>query len=223
MPRILILGTGTGVGKTSIACALITQLRNRSRDAIVVGIKPIETGITDRGRSDGLRLSSASTVPSPSPLYQFPDPVSPHLAAERAGTKIETTAIATQLSALPYTTLPDTWLVLEGAGGAFTPLSAELVNLDLIEGLGIDQWVLVVSDRLGALHDTRTTLLAAESTGSRPPIVVLRRPAESDASTGTNASELRKIAWANPIDGPTDAVIARLLADQLEARTVPNR
>ena len=40
--RVLITGTGTGVGKTWVACALIRALRDVGKQ--VIAVKPVETG-----------------------------------------------------------------------------------------------------------------------------------------------------------------------------------
>jgi len=63
--RLVIVGTGTGVGKTHVACALVAAWAGVTR---VVGLKPIETGITEgRARraseaSDQERLTAAAQV-----------------------------------------------------------------------------------------------------------------------------------------------------------------
>src|SRR5579863_6440469 len=77
--RFFITGTDTGIGKTTVSALLCAAL-----DAIYW--KPIQTGTRDGAdRSTILRLaglSGAQTVPE---TYRFAPPVSPHLAARRAG------------------------------------------------------------------------------------------------------------------------------------------
>jgi hypothetical protein len=63
--------------------------------------------------------------------------------------------------------------------------------------------MLVAPDALGVLHDVTATLLALRSFGRIPDAVVLSA-ARSDASTGSNACELRRLGIAQPI-----AVLAR--------------
>ena len=83
--RIVVVGTGTEVGKTHVACALLHALGARKEEAI--GLKPVETGV-DGSRGDAWRLGSVAGMPAVTQRYAFGEPVSPHLAARRAGTEI---------------------------------------------------------------------------------------------------------------------------------------
>ncbi|MFZ5895919.1 MAG: dethiobiotin synthase [Myxococcota bacterium] len=89
MRRVVVVGTGTGVGKTAVSCALLRALGRVHPSVRAMGLKPIETGITpDRTGSDAALLEAASVgfeAPSNHPLYALREPVSPHLAARLAG------------------------------------------------------------------------------------------------------------------------------------------
>ena len=86
--RIVLVGTGTGVGKTWLGCELVRELRGRGHRA--VGLKPIESGVSDPNATDGALLASttfdeldrARALERSAP-FRFPDPISPHLAARR--------------------------------------------------------------------------------------------------------------------------------------------
>src|SRR3981081_1320819 len=102
--HFFITGTDTGVGKTVVSALLCAAL-----DAIYW--KPIQTG-TRQGmdRSTVLRLAQlprARTVPE---TYRFAPPLSPHLAARRAGVLIDPGKI--KMPHLP----PGANLIAEGAG-----------------------------------------------------------------------------------------------------------
>jgi dethiobiotin synthetase len=86
-------------------------------------------------------------------------------------------------------------VVVELAGGLFTPLAPSLSNADVALALRADRVLLVTLDRLGVLHEVAATARAAEALGlSLDGIVVVAPPGEhSDASTGTNAAELRVV------------------------------
>lgn len=148
--RVLVLGTGTGVGKTVFATSLVRELRTLGVDA--VGLKPVETG-PDEG-SDGSALAAASTAP-PSSLYRFAPPISPHLAARRVGVTIELGRIGRWVDELAREAT-----VIEGAGGVFSPFSADAVNLDLVLSVRPSVLVLVCAGRLGVLHEVGATLRA---------------------------------------------------------------
>jgi dethiobiotin synthetase len=93
----------------------------------------------------------------------------------------------------------DIWLLLETAGGAFSPLSSRTTNRDLATILEPAIWVLVASDSLGVLHDVRATLTALDAVGRRPDFLVLSQARDADSSTGTNERELRRVGLPKPI------------------------
>lgn len=212
MPRIVILGTGTGVGKSYFAQRLVRALAAAAPDDVdVVGVKPVETGIPSRAadgspppRSDARALErfSRGTPPRPHPLIAFPPPVSPHLAARRAKRRLDVQELARVL-ALHDATICG-WQIVETAGGAFSPLNSEECNVDLARALDPSIWVVVAPDALGVLHDVRATLTAMRAGGRRPDYLVLSAARRRDASSGTNAAELPRVGLPKPI-----AVLAR--------------
>ena len=185
---IVVSGTGTGIGKTYLCEALLTALRTSGRR--VVGLKPIETGLNDPAPSDALRLDRASSFHVKQSSYRFADPVSPHIAAREAGQPI----LLGQITAEIATVRSDVdVVVVELAGGLFTPLSDETVNAHLARALKPDALVLVVPDRLGALHEVLSTTLAARSLSVPIDGIVLMAPEQPDLSTGRNAVELVRL------------------------------
>ncbi|MGC4090744.1 MAG: dethiobiotin synthase [Polyangiaceae bacterium] len=211
--HVVVLGTGTGVGKTAVSCALVASLTRTNPSARVAGLKPIESGITaDRSGSDAARLEAASLgfePPSKHPLYALPEPLSPHLAARRAGLPpIEPRAVSAWLSEWEHyvtrsAVSPHDWCVIETAGAVLSPLNVGCTNLDLARALEPAIWVLVAADALGTLHDTRATVEALAARG-RPADYLVLSAARVDHSTGTNADEMRLLGIANP-----SAVLAR--------------
>jgi dethiobiotin synthetase len=206
--RVVVLGTGTEIGKTFVTAALARELRRRA--CSVVALKPIETGCVSAGNpaasSDAGQLEAASTpaVVRPHPLYGFEDPVSPHLAARRARAAIGTRQIVEWVRGAESTLRRDTlqynslWTVIETAGGALSPLSDTATNADLARALEPAFWLLVAPDALGVLHDLRATLTALRSLGRAPDLIVLSAARPPDASTGTNAAELAALGIATP-------------------------
>lgn len=194
-PLCVFTGTGTGIGKTTIACALLRAWSRRGIRAI--GLKPIETG----GTADVDALAAASARPPPSSPYLLVDPVSPHLAARRQGRAIDPTVVAAWILSARRTADVDVVLV-ELAGGLFSPITDALVNADLVGSVAPTRVVLVAPNRLGVLHDVLATRRAATATGCEIDAIVLSAPPESDASTATNAEELRTILRATVIEVP---------------------
>jgi dethiobiotin synthetase len=219
--RVVVVGTGTGVGKTHLCVVLLHALAALGK--VAVGLKPVESGL-GTGESDGERLARASTfhVKHPAP-YGFPDPVSPHLAARRAGVAVSGPTIVDWVARC---TAP--WTIVETAGGLLSPLGAGFTNLDLARALAPDVVLLVGVDRLGVLHEVAACLsiLRREPGTLSNPLIVLQAPAVGDDSTGTNSAELvalgisREVStlpWGAP-DTPPALAAGLTLAALLESR-----
>ncbi len=204
-PLLVVTGTGTEIGKTHLASALVGTWVRRLRSAghpypRVAGIKPIESGVTvgDATGSDGRRLEALATfhVKHPPP-YLFARPVSPHLAARDEGRSIDVPTVIAWVDAVREEADA---VVLELAGGLFSPLGGGRTNVDLARAVSPTACVLVAPDRLGVLHDVGATSRAAEAAGLRVHGVLLSSPAEADASTGTNTRELADLLPGIPIE-----------------------
>ena len=195
-PLLVVTGTGTGIGKTHVAAALVhawrAVLEAAGRPCDVAGLKPVETGVggeADGAPSDGQTLERASTfhVKRHPPPYLLARAVSPHLAAADEGVTIEVAVIAAYVEEVRRRAAG---VVVELAGGLFSPLSARAANVDAALALGPTGVVLVVPDRLGALHDVAATTRAARAAGLEVTGIVMVAPERPDSSTGTNAREL---------------------------------
>jgi dethiobiotin synthetase len=165
MKAFFVTGTDTGVGKTLVACAMLHTLRQRH--ARVVGMKPVAAGAVQTSdglaSEDALALRAFSSVAVPPELDNpvlLPEPLSPHLAAQRAGKRIAIDHIVHCQRELAR--LTDA-MVVEGAGGFHVPLSPTETGADLAQALGLPL-VLVVGLRLGCLNHA---LLTAEAIRAR--------------------------------------------------------
>lgn len=181
---VVLVGTGTDVGKTHVSCALARAVRDRGDR--VVAWKPIASG-ADAAGGDAAALADAVGGTVLSPLYSFAEPISPHLAARRVGVTIELAPIAARAAELAR---GSDVAIVETAGGLFSPLDRGVANADLVRAIAGARVVLVAPDRIGVLHDVRATLLAAASVGVVVDALALSAPAIADASTGTNAGEI---------------------------------
>src|SRR5262249_49159887 len=115
--RIVLLGTGTGIGKTHVGVALVSALRDAGIE--VAGLKPVESGIGE-GVSDTERLRGASSfhVKHPPP-YALAAPISPHLAADREGLTIHLAPIVRWVDSVEAACI-----VVETAGAVLSPLAS---------------------------------------------------------------------------------------------------
>ena len=238
MTGIFVTGTDTDVGKTALTALLLTEWRRRGIDA--VPMKPAQTGCAGDGVPDldyALSLSGASFPPDARALmapYRFEPACSPHLAAERAGTRIEISVI---LSAAERLAERHDRLVVEGAGGLLVPLNRRETMLDLAKALRLPV-VVVARPGLGTINHTLMTLEILRSAEARIAgvVFVASTPDEPGFIERDNVETIRKIG-AVPILGTipndpelaqalprlgrlTPAVVdaARVLADRLEAR-----
>jgi len=196
-PRLVaVVGTGTEVGKTHASVALVAALAAEGRK--VCGLKPIESGVSPGVLTDAARLAAVSSAPCAAAPYQFEAPVSPHLAARSTGVTISVEAAARwvldQVAEV---------LVVETAGALLSPLGPGLTNLDLVRALRPDALVLVGLDRLGILHEVAACQVALRALAPElpEPVVVLNAPAVRDASSGTNAGELRTLGVVSRVVG----------------------
>lgn len=212
MGVLIVAGTGTEIGKTHVAEAILLRA---GRDRAVLGYKPVESGTAPGdSNADSARLAAASSFHvKHSPAYRFGAPISPHLAARLEGGPIDLRVLRDKVAELePQVDL----LLVELAGGLFSPLTDALVNADFVHGLQEDhptaKTLLLAPDRLGVLHDVLATTLAAASRGVRIDAVALSAPAQDDASTGTNAAELARLAGL-PILGTVSRRSPERLAD----------
>ncbi len=160
-----VTGTDTGVGKTLAAAALLYGLARHHRR--VVGMKPVAAGTVRVDSSwvndDVLALRAASTVEVPPDLDNpvlLPDPLSPHMAAARAGVHIDVSRLVACYRELARHADA---VVVEGAGGFYVPLSDDETGADLAQALALPV-VLVVGLRLGCLNHA---LLTAEAIRAR--------------------------------------------------------
>lgn len=164
-----VTGTDTGVGKTVISCALLEAAR--AKGLSTVAIKPIAAGCeeTPEGlrNEDALALMQHMSVPL---SYQevnpvaLPEPLSPHIAAARAGRRIN----IQQLAGLCRGTLMRRadFCLVEGAGGWRVPVSERELFSALPKALGMPV-VLVVGLRLGCLNHAVLTAEAIIKDGLR--------------------------------------------------------
>ena len=159
-PRgVFVTGTDTGVGKTVVSACLA-----KAWDADYW--KPVQTGLAEEAGDTAsvAALAGLALERLHPPVHEFNPPVSPHLAAEAAGARIDLESLE-----LPTSDRP---IVVEGAGGALVPLNGRETMLDLMVRLDLPV-VLVAADRLGAINQTLLTLEALRARGLEVLGVVL--------------------------------------------------
>ena len=158
---VFITGTDTGVGKTTVACALLRMYAAAGLRA--VGMKPVLAG-GGEDNADLLALAAAGNVDAPLSArcpYAFADAIAPHLAARAVGVAIDLHRI--QKSYEDLSARADR-VVVEGAGGALAPLGERIDMLDIARALALPV-LMVVGVRLGCLNHALLTSLAIRARG----------------------------------------------------------
>jgi len=159
MKGLFVTGTDTGVGKTVAAAALMHRYRGAGP---LRYWKPIQTGIEiDDDTATVQRLGACSAEEIFGKGLRLPKPVSPHLAAQWAGQRID----LAELRALVGEDDGTTWIV-EGAGGLLVPVNETQTMADWIAYLALP--VLVVArSALGTINHTLLTLEALRARSLR--------------------------------------------------------
>jgi dethiobiotin synthetase len=206
MKGIFITGTDTGVGKTVASAALLCRYRGM---APLRYWKPIQTGIENDDDTETVRrLGGCSGQEIFAEGVRLPQPVSPHLAARWAGTRIDLDTLAA--------TWPrdgSAWIV-EGAGGVLVPLNETETMADWIRRLGLP--VLVVArSGLGTINHTLLTLEALRSRSLRIAGVLMVGEANADNRAAIESygrvTVIGELPPLHPLTAGSLAVAARLL------------
>lgn len=166
MRSLFVTGTDTGIGKTTVACALLRAFADRGVPAL--GMKPVASGCrqTPAGlrNDDAERLiatgSHALAYVDVNP-YAFAAPIAPHVAAADAGVEV---SLATITHAHARLRTQAAMTIVEGAGGWMAPLSDRLMQRDLVHALDLDV-VIVVGLRLGCINHALLTVRAVQADG----------------------------------------------------------
>jgi dethiobiotin synthetase len=161
---LFVTGTGTGVGKTVVAGAIVAALRARGES--VAAFKPVVTGLDEPEepgwpRDHELLAAAAGASAEAVAPHAFGPPVSPHLAAELAGVELDLDAMVVAASAAAAEADASV-LVVEGVGGLLVPLTSEQTVRDLAVALGFPL-VVAAHSGLGTISHTLLTLEAART------------------------------------------------------------
>ena len=156
--KLFITATGTDVGKTYAACQILEQL---GKQGIKIGaIKPIETGVNTTP-PDAKKLldicqkynpSFSALEPKDICAYTFTLPAAPYSADTQNIIKID--KIKEKIAQIEA--LCD-FLIIEGAGGLYVPITKSYFMIDLIKELNC-QTLLVTPSHLGCINETILSL-----------------------------------------------------------------
>jgi len=171
---VVVLGTGTGVGKTWVSARTLRRLRDQG--VAVAARKPAQSFAPgDPDDPSGAEPTDAEILARATgevptdvcvPRHWYPRALAPPMAADALGRpEITIDGLARDLT--PWLASTAVGLV-EGAGGVRSPIAHDGDNLALAGALAADLVVLVADAGLGTINAVR---LSAEATG--PVLVVL--------------------------------------------------
>lgn len=187
-----ITGSDTGVGKTYIACELIRQLCGL--DVKLETRKPVESGCST-GESgglipaDALELQAANnnleTINRIAP-YRFKAALAPPRAAALEDCHLQLVDLynACSLDNSNYR------LIVEGAGGFYSPLAENGLNADLASLLQLAV-IVVINDRIGAVNQALMTIQAVESRHLDIAAIIMNQVDEDIDKDMANSDDLR--------------------------------
>ena len=181
-----------GVGKTFVGVAIARQLNQRNIK--VIPRKPIESGCVKQGEElipqDAVALKEAADYQgalSEVCPYRFEPPISPVRAAHLAN-KVLTTE---QLVNICLQGSEQGFVLVEGAGGFYSPLAENGLNADLAIALQLPV-ILVADDKLGALSQVLLNVEAIQMRGLTLAGVVLNALDENNNEQMDNTADLRE-------------------------------
>ena len=147
---IFVTGTDTNVGKTVVSAAVMIRYRG---EAPLKYWKPVQTGIEhDDDAREVARLAGMPAIHDRG--VRLPHPLSPHLAARLAGTRITVQSLLEHVNGEAGTR----WIV-EGAGGVLVPINELETMADLIGALDLPVLIAARSS-LGTINHTLMTIEA---------------------------------------------------------------
>jgi len=158
MKGFFVTGTDTGVGKTVASACLVAALRQTDD---VCYWKPVQTGIEED--DDTAMVAALADCPEEEIFTEgirLERPLSPHLSARLAGTRISIEEILATASGAPKERL----MIVEGAGGVLVPLNEREMMIDLIRDLGLPA-IIAARSGLGTINQTLLSIEALRLRG----------------------------------------------------------
>jgi dethiobiotin synthetase len=191
---VFVVGTDTGVGKTTLVCTLLHQAR--ARGLAVLPFKPAQSGADPLDpTSDAARLAEAAGMPDPRaicPLW-FADPIAPGVAADALPStthdepELEHRGDVSHALERLVATHDPALVLIEGAGGLLVPMPGDTWQPDWIAALA-DRVVVVARAGLGTINHTLLTVEALRHRALRPIGIYLCEVDPPDPSNRSNAT-----------------------------------
>jgi dethiobiotin synthetase len=199
---VFITGTDTGVGKTFVTAAIARFLNQRGMRVGVM--KPVTSGCVMVGEklvsedAELLKWASSCTAPdSDIAPYLLKAPLAPSIAASQEGVQIQFDAIFQAYQRLAAT---HDFVLVEGAGGLFAPLTQDLFIADLCLMLQLPLLV-VARPNLGTVNHTLLTCFCAEKLGIEVAGIIINQYPENPGPAEKYAPDMIASLSGSPVLG----------------------
>lgn len=167
--QFFVTGTDTEIGKTTVTGQLIKNLAEQNKTCYA--IKPVTAGLSidTQGQyfsEDGLSINQFATIKPPltsiAPIL-LTTPSSPHIAGQIDGVLLSGNYIVETIRQTLQDYPADT-ILIEGAGGWFTPINEHETLADVAAELNLPV-IMVVGIKLGCLNHAVLTVQAILQAG----------------------------------------------------------
>ena len=202
MSANFITGTGTDIGKTWLACALLRHWRAAGLapaafKPVLSGFDALRPGLSDAGALRAVlgREASRAELDAIAP-WRFVAPLSPDMAAAREGRRIDFDELV-DFSRQAIAT-PGRPLLIEGVGGVMAPLDERHTVRDWIVASGLP-CVLVTGSYLGSLSHTLTALEALQRVGAGVTAIVVNESPGSTVALDATLQTLSRLVAGIPL------------------------
>ncbi|MGA2320695.1 MAG: dethiobiotin synthase [Solirubrobacteraceae bacterium] len=221
MRGLFVSATGTGVGKTILSGALLAAMSAEGER--VRAYKPVVTGLDERAESGTpgdwppdheLLAAAAGMNPEHVSPLRYGPAVSPQLAAELAGERIDPARLLDAARGDRGGDGEAETLIVEGVGGLLVPLAEDYTIRELAIDLGLGL-LIAAAPGLGTINHTLLTLQAARAAGLDVRAVVLtpwsQKPSRLEHSNRETIARLGavEVAGLASVSGPDPAELAR--------------
>lgn len=201
---IFVTATGTDIGKTYISALLVKKLRESGfncgyyKPALSGAIKQPDGSLLPGDCDFVVKTAGLDVNPEDCVTYCFEEAVSPHLAAERLGVKIEKSKIKSEFEQRKKNY---DYLVVEGAGGITCPFNMKeeiLLLPDIIKALGLNA-VIVADGGLGTINSVLLTVEYAKQQGINIKGLILNNFKEDNFMHLDNKKQIERLTGINVI------------------------
>lgn len=198
MHTVMVTGTDTEVGKTYVSTVILKRLKGAGLS--LGAYKPVCSGSVpdDMGQptwsdvdllAEAIQWKGSKDYICP---QRFQAPVAPNTSASKQNQQVDELLLTHGAQVWLHEV---SHLVIEGAGGFFSPLSDQSTTASLAEAFG-SPVVVVAANRLGTINHTILTVEAIKKRGLSLNAIILNDVtdnSEGDESQETNAAEIQRL------------------------------